>query len=141
MVRPRHQPPDPYAVLGVMPGTSRADIRRAYRQRAMAIHPDITGQEGTEAMASLNHARDQLLGQPAIRSSPAWGGARGEEGANPEDGPTGQEPHRARERPGWAPAHDFGLDGSLGRLERAPPARVTARATPPGQPWDGPGRS
>jgi hypothetical protein len=33
---------DPYAVLGVEPGSSVEEIRAAYRQRARSEHPDIS---------------------------------------------------------------------------------------------------
>ena len=45
---------DPYAVLGVEPGSSVEEIRAAYRQRARSEHPDISdapdAQEGVGAL-------------------------------------------------------------------------------------------
>jgi curved DNA-binding protein CbpA len=32
---------DPYAVLGVPPGASKADIKAAFRKKAKAHHPDM----------------------------------------------------------------------------------------------------
>jgi hypothetical protein len=94
-MRPRPKPIDPHAVLGVAPGAGKAEIRRAYRRRALAVHPDVAGLEATAAMAALNHARDQLLSRgPAGAPGPS---------ADPETArPTGAEP---RPRPGWASAH------------------------------------
>ena len=32
---------DPYAVLGLHPGATKAEIKKAFRQKAMAHHPDM----------------------------------------------------------------------------------------------------
>ena len=32
---------DPYALLGVAPGASKADIKKAFRAKAKAHHPDM----------------------------------------------------------------------------------------------------
>jgi molecular chaperone DnaJ len=98
-VRPRREPIDPYATLGVTPGASRAEVRRAYRRRALAIHPDIAGAEATEEMARLNEARDRLAARPPGRALRA---------SRPADaaGPARPEPQEPRTRPGWASAHD-----------------------------------
>jgi molecular chaperone DnaJ len=52
---------DPYAVLGLAPGATAADVQRAYRRRARLLHPDIAGEGGTMRMAELNLARDTVL--------------------------------------------------------------------------------
>ncbi len=56
---------NPYAVLGIAPGASAADVRRAYLRRARLLHPDVAGAEATGQMAELNHARDELLARLA----------------------------------------------------------------------------
>ncbi len=94
-MRPRRQPSDPYATLGLAPGASRADVRRAYRQRAMAIHPDTSGSESTAEMARLNRARDELLARSA-----APGGQPG--GDEPSPGRPAQPPAR----PAWAEPYE-----------------------------------
>lgn len=107
-VRPSREPADPYAVLGVQPGASRAEVRRAYRRRALEIHPDTaaTGDEAaTDAMVRLNRARDQLLARGpgrATRPPDASADASGASGPR-SDATTPPEP---RERPAWADAHD-----------------------------------
>ncbi len=53
--------PAAHELLGVEPGASRAEIRRAYRRRALKVHPDVAGRDTTAEMAALNEARDQLL--------------------------------------------------------------------------------
>jgi DnaJ-like protein len=49
-------------VLGFSGGASFAEIRRAYRARAKALHPDRQGMESTEQMAVLNRAYTYLRG-------------------------------------------------------------------------------
>jgi hypothetical protein len=61
-------------VLGLSGGTSFAEIRRAYRTRAKALHPDRQGRETTEQMTALNRAYTYLRGiyhatAPGTRSS------------------------------------------------------------------------
>ncbi len=43
-------------LLGLSPGASLAEIRRAYRVHAKAMHPDWQGAGSTERMAALNRA-------------------------------------------------------------------------------------
>jgi curved DNA-binding protein CbpA len=60
----RGRPPgDPYAVLGLAPGATAADVQRAYRRRARLLHPDIAGEGATTRMAELNVARDAVLSE------------------------------------------------------------------------------
>jgi len=53
--------PDAHAVLGIAPGATAADVKRAYRRRARLLHPDIAGPQTTSRMAELNLARDALM--------------------------------------------------------------------------------
>ena len=67
---------DPYRVLGLEPGATRADVRRAYRRRALAIHPDVAGvdataRDATAEMTRLNRARDELLARAPVRGRAA----------------------------------------------------------------------
>jgi len=50
------QDPDPYAVLGVAPGSSTPTIRKAYHALARAAHPDLVGDGGLPMMQRLNAA-------------------------------------------------------------------------------------
>src|SRR3954468_16206442 len=49
---------DPYAVLGVRPGSPEPVIAAAYREQAKRWHPDRAGAEGEERMAEINAAYD-----------------------------------------------------------------------------------
>lgn len=48
-----------WAILGVAPGASAADISAAYRSKARHLHPDAGGSEA--AMSELNRARAQAM--------------------------------------------------------------------------------
>lgn len=50
---------DPYATLGVKQDASAADVRRAYRRKAKATHPDSGG--SAEAFAEVRKAHDVLI--------------------------------------------------------------------------------
>jgi molecular chaperone DnaJ len=98
-VRPRHVREDPYAVLGLEPGASRAEIRRAYRRRAMVVHPDVAGTAATPEMARLNRAREDLDARSAseVAADEAHPG-RGSRGAPSTASGTEAEP------PAWTEA-------------------------------------
>jgi hypothetical protein len=52
---------DPYAVLGVAPGSSPEEVARAYRAKAKEWHPDIRGTEDAlRRMAVINAAYEQI---------------------------------------------------------------------------------
>jgi hypothetical protein len=51
---------DPYAVLGVPPGTPESELVAAYREQAKRWHPDRAGADGEARMAEINHAYDML---------------------------------------------------------------------------------
>lgn len=72
---------DPYAVLGVRPGTPQKDIAAAYRDAAKRWHPDRgAGDEAAARMAEINAAYDlvrsaaqheQTAPRPAAAPAPA----------------------------------------------------------------------
>jgi len=49
-----------YDLLGVKPGASTAEIKKAFRQKAKQLHPDITGAVNAEAMRKLITAYEAL---------------------------------------------------------------------------------
>jgi len=69
---------DPFAVLGVTPGTSAADIAAAYRAAAKRWHPDVAGADEVAAtrMAELNAAYDAIRTGDATAAPESPAGAR-----------------------------------------------------------------
>lgn len=49
---------DPYAVLGVRPGSAEAEVTAAYREAAKRWHPDKAGAQAADKMAEINAAYD-----------------------------------------------------------------------------------
>ena len=97
------RPFDPYVVLGLEPGASRADVRRAYRRRALAIHPDVAGDDATAGMTQLNRARDELLARAPVRR----GGAAAAGPPDPRTDPaTRPKPRPEREMPAGIEDHE-----------------------------------
>ena len=54
---------DPYSVLGVSPGASEDEIKKAYKKLAKQYHPDVTGNspEAERKMQEINAAYDELM--------------------------------------------------------------------------------
>ena len=49
-----------YNLLGIKPGASAAEIKKAFRKKAKQLHPDIAGSEQAEAMRKLIRAYETL---------------------------------------------------------------------------------
>jgi hypothetical protein len=92
-VRPSGRPADAYSLLGIEPGASRAEIRRAYRRRALEVHPDLATTDTTADMAALNDARDRALAHAPGRRAPDP--LRRSDGGQPE-------PHRPPAEPSFS---------------------------------------
>lgn len=80
---------DPYAILGIEPGATRAEIRAAYRAQAIRWHPDrhqgaSTEDESTRRMQMINVAYAQLSGVAGAKSKATFTRAN----ARPADPPT-----------------------------------------------------
>lgn len=59
---------DYFTILGLKPGCSESDIRRAYRSKAKTFHPDRVGEEGTARFLALKEAYEVLI-SPMTRES------------------------------------------------------------------------
>ena len=56
---------DPYAVLGVRPGSSEREVAAVYKQLAKRFHPDRgSGADGERRMTEINVAYELLRGAP-----------------------------------------------------------------------------
>ncbi len=73
-------PMDPYAVLGVRPGSPEREIAAAYREQAKRWHPDrARSEEAQRRMAEVNAAYDLVRAaaqHEAWRPSAPAGGPR-----------------------------------------------------------------
>ncbi|HYL41059.1 MAG TPA: J domain-containing protein, partial [Candidatus Binatus sp.] len=129
---------DPHRVLGVAPNASQADIKRAYRRLAKALHPDAAGEAALPRFLELQDAYELLTGTKVrtVRPPGAGPGRGPSGGARPAGGSQGapgfQEPWRAdpararaareqaRTRQGWSGAGaPPGPEGSTGPARRS----------------------
>ena len=61
-------PPDPWAVLGIAPGSTADEIQEARRRLAKSAHPDLGG--SVAAMQQVNRAAELALAAGTAGSSP-----------------------------------------------------------------------
>ena len=142
---------DPWRTLGLNPGASQDEIRRAYRRLAKANHPDAAGETALPRFLAIQQAYDQLAGG---RARPLTGrGARPTTGAEPRDA-WRADPDRARasgradgrRAPGTRPSGGPRSDASGGpatgaRPRTGPDAADGAPRTGPEAPGGRPRRS
>ena len=78
---------DPYAVLGVRPGSAEKEIAAAYREQARRWHPDRgAGEEAEPRMAEINAAYD------LVRAASQHEASRGRERRGTPRPPTQRAP-------------------------------------------------
>lgn len=107
---------DPYKVLGLSPGASQDEIKKAYRQMARKYHPDLHPDDpnANKRMNEINEAYDMLMNpekyaarrsqQQQSQSRPGYG--QGSQGYGQR---TGQQYSNTSQGPGgWASDFDFG---------------------------------
>ena len=110
---------DPYGALGLAPGASLADVKRAYRLLVKRNHPDA-GEGSLERFLEIQAAYEAVL-----QGGPTVGAGRG---------PAGPGPTRPAER---RPAQP-GQRGSRASAGSAPPGPARDGARPGRGPGDGP---
>jgi DnaJ domain len=85
---------DPYRILGLEPGASQADVKRAFRRLAKAYHPDSAGEAALPRFLAIHQAYEILTN---TRPSTRIGGRAGSTPASePWREPWRADPARAR---------------------------------------------
>ena len=128
---------DPWRTLGLAPGATADEVRRAYRRLAKANHPDAAGETALPRFLAIQAAYEQLVGA-TVRRRP---GSRPGTGRSAPAEPWRADPDRARasgradgRRPGARPAG--GRRGAGAPADEGPPG-----GTPDGEAAPGAGRA
>src|SRR5206468_11352244 len=138
---------DPWRTLGLAPGATADEVRRAYRRLAKANHPDAAGETALPRFLAIQAAYEQLLGpvarrrpgaRPTGRSSPAPSEPHEPWQADPDraraSGSFTRDRRRPGARPGGArPSSRTGDGSGDGRGEGAGGGGATAGSTGAGQ--------
>jgi curved DNA-binding protein CbpA len=139
LVREREEPlGDPYRTLGVEPGASMAEVKRAYRRLAKAFHPDSAGEAALPRFLAIHEAYE-LLNSGRARVSPHVSPTRPTNSttsepwrADPDRARAAREQARTRRRGtagGTGTAHGSGAGAARGAAGRtARPAGTAAGA-------------
>lgn len=105
---------DPHKVLGVAPGASEDEIKKAYRQKAKECHPDLHPDDprATEKMNEVNEAYDMLMHPEKYQG-------RQQQSGNPygqQSNPFGQQgnPYGQQGNP-YQGGNPYGQQGGYGR--------------------------
>ena len=122
---------NPFAVLGLPPGASQLEIKRAYRRLARLSHPDTTAGQGRDRFLELQAAYERLTGGDAPVTA-------GEEAPDlvevrvPKDLHRGVRPPSARDAP--IECFDGAAEYLLRHHKVAPMTLVHGLAADPAQP-------
>lgn len=68
--------PEAWRTLGIKPDATRGDVKKAFREKIKEVHPDITGDDGTQ----LQRVRDAFAVIDSLRNPTAWDAAGIEDG-------------------------------------------------------------
>ncbi len=105
---------DPYKVLGVQPGASDEEIKKAYRTLAKKYHPDLhpNDEAASERMNEINAAYD-ILSKPHssdYANRQAWNGNGTYGGQSSYGDPFGQRSSYRQQ--GWYGQNSYGSQGA-----------------------------
>jgi hypothetical protein len=125
---------DPHRVLGLPPGASQADVKRAYRRLAKAFHPDTAGEAAIPRFLAIQAAYDQLMGQAAAPGTlgrrPGWWADSTRARATRGRGAAGRGPTGTADAPGEpGAAGKAGKAGARPRRGNRQPGRATPGST------------
>lgn len=60
-----------YQLLGIRPGASVEEVKRAFRVKCMEVHPDVNKNKGTEDFARLTTAYNNVIAEVGRATHPA----------------------------------------------------------------------
>ncbi len=131
---------DPYRTLGLEPGASLDDVKRAYRRLAKRYHPDAAGEQATERFLAIHVAYEAIVGptRPGGRRSASRPTTRPWE-ADPNRARATRDSYRTRStRPGPRPEYgttgDPAADGRRGQARDGAGAGAWWKRGAPGDP-------
>ena len=112
---------DPYKVLGVSPGASQDEIKKAYRRKTKEYHPDTHPNDpnATKKMTEINEAYDMLMNpdkyasrraQQQQSSSRQSGYSGGYGSSSQQGGYSGQQRNSGNYQNAGGWSSDFGFD-------------------------------
>ncbi|HEX5013435.1 MAG TPA: J domain-containing protein [Candidatus Limnocylindrales bacterium] len=123
------QPLDPYRTLGLSPGASADEIRRAYRKLAKANHPDSAGEAALPRFLAIQAAYEMLI-EGGTRPAPRRAAARPPQRQQPAGEPWQADPTRARAtRDSYARSRRGGSGGATANGNRAETGRTGTSAS------------
>ncbi len=125
---------DPHRTLGLTPGASQAEIKRAYRHLAKLYHPDSAGERALPRFLAIQAAYEALLVDPR-RPRTAGRGATTDRPAGPPPPSWQADPTRARatrEAYRARTRRAAGAAGSAGAAPSAGPAGGAAASSTAG---------
>lgn len=106
---------DPYRTLGLEPGASNAEVKRAYRLLAKAFHPDSAGDQATPRFLAIQDAYERLTSGRAASSPRA-----SRPSPPPAAAPWRADPERARAARERARSARGGTSSRSGSTTRGP---------------------
>ncbi len=135
---------DPYRTLGLNPGATPAEVKRAYRRLAKAYHPDNAGERALPRFLAVQAAYERLTADqpggawPATRRQTARRPASEGPGAAPPGRAWGADPERARAtRESGGPSKRTRPAGAPAGAGRGPTRRTRPKATIGSTSYDG----